>query len=81
MAVARQVYDRFKAAGKSLKDGDIGIVDAAETHYYQVGGSNTNSFGVLNFTLPARMVRQKYLNWSLLFYQASKDTRGLRASP
>ncbi|KAF8902123.1 hypothetical protein CPB84DRAFT_1776669 [Gymnopilus junonius] len=37
LAVARQVYDRFKAAGKSLGDGDIGIVDGAETHYYQPG--------------------------------------------
>jgi len=37
LSVANQVYNRFKAAGKSLNDGDIAIVDAAEYHYYQPG--------------------------------------------
>lgn len=36
MAVANQVYNRFKAAGKALNEGDIAIVDAAEYHHYQV---------------------------------------------
>jgi len=33
---ANQIYDRFKSAGKTLKDGDVAIVDATESHYYQV---------------------------------------------
>ncbi|EKM82716.1 hypothetical protein AGABI1DRAFT_111296 [Agaricus bisporus var. burnettii JB137-S8] len=37
LAAANQIYNRFKAAGKALKDGDIAIVDAAEYHYYQPG--------------------------------------------
>ncbi|KDR81572.1 hypothetical protein GALMADRAFT_239601 [Galerina marginata CBS 339.88] len=37
LPVAHQIYNRFKAAGKSLADGDIGIVDAAANHYYQPG--------------------------------------------
>lgn len=37
LSVAQQLYDRFDAAGKRLKAGDIAIVDAAEYHYYQVG--------------------------------------------
>jgi sulfide:quinone oxidoreductase len=36
LAAANQIYNRFKAAGKALKDGDVAIVDAAEYHYYQV---------------------------------------------
>ena len=36
LSVAQQLYDRFGAAGKPLKAGDIAIVDAAEYHYYQV---------------------------------------------
>lgn len=36
LSVAQQLYDRFDAAGKRLKTGDIAIVDAAEYHYYQV---------------------------------------------
>ena len=36
LSVARQIYNRFEAAGKPLADGDIGIVDGAEDHYYQV---------------------------------------------
>ncbi|TRM58640.1 hypothetical protein BD626DRAFT_510902 [Schizophyllum amplum] len=37
ISAAHQIYDRFKAAGKPLNDGDIAIVDAAEYHYYQPG--------------------------------------------
>jgi len=37
LSVAQQLYDRFDAAGKRLKTGDIAIVDAAEYHYYQPG--------------------------------------------
>ncbi|KAF8654117.1 hypothetical protein AX16_003649 [Volvariella volvacea WC 439] len=37
LSVANQIYNRFKAAGKSLNPGDIAIVDAAEYHYYQPG--------------------------------------------
>ncbi|KAH9484298.1 Sulfide:quinone oxidoreductase, mitochondrial [Psilocybe cubensis] len=37
LSVAQQIYNRFQAAGKSLAAGDIGIVDAAENHYYQPG--------------------------------------------
>ena len=36
LSVAQQLYNRFDAAGKPLKAGDIAIVDAAEYHYYQV---------------------------------------------
>jgi hypothetical protein len=36
LSVAQQLYNRFQTAGKSLKAGDIAIVDAAEYHYYQV---------------------------------------------
>jgi hypothetical protein len=36
LSVAQQLYDRFGAAGKPLKAGDIAIVDAAEYHHYQV---------------------------------------------
>ncbi|KAL0568654.1 hypothetical protein V5O48_013328 [Marasmius crinis-equi] len=37
LAVANQIYDRFRAAGKSLNNGDVAIIDAAEYHYYQPG--------------------------------------------
>jgi len=33
---ANQIYNRFKSAGKTLNDGDVAVVDAAESHYYQV---------------------------------------------
>ena len=33
---ANQIYNRFKAAGKALNEGDIAILDAAQDHYYQV---------------------------------------------
>jgi len=36
LSVAHQIYDRFRAAGKPLGEGDVAIVDAAEYHYYQV---------------------------------------------
>jgi hypothetical protein len=36
LAVAHQIYKRFKRSGKPLRDGDIGIVDGSEHHYYQV---------------------------------------------
>ena len=36
LTVANQIYNRFKAAGKPLNDGDVAIIDAAEYHYYQV---------------------------------------------
>ena len=36
MTVANQIYNRFKAAGKPLNPGDVGIMDAADYHYYQV---------------------------------------------
>ncbi|KZT59800.1 FAD/NAD(P)-binding domain-containing protein [Calocera cornea HHB12733] len=35
--VANQLYNRFKAEGKKLDDGDVAIVDAAEWHNYQPG--------------------------------------------
>jgi hypothetical protein len=41
LSVAQQLYNRFQAAGKPLKAGDIGIVDAAEYHNYQVGVHNS----------------------------------------
>lgn len=34
--MAQQIYNRFKAAGKPLGDGEIAIVDAAKDHHYQV---------------------------------------------
>jgi len=37
LAVANQIYNRFKAEGKQLAGGDIQILDAAEFHYYQPG--------------------------------------------
>ncbi|KAJ8520387.1 hypothetical protein ONZ45_g2777 [Pleurotus djamor] len=37
LSVANQIYNRFKAAGKSFNDGDIAILDANEFHYYQPG--------------------------------------------
>ncbi|KAI6106425.1 hypothetical protein EV401DRAFT_2077942 [Pisolithus croceorrhizus] len=37
LAVANQIYNRFKRAGKSLNPGDIAVLDAAEYHYYQPG--------------------------------------------
>lgn len=37
LSIANQLYNRFTAAGKQLKDGDITILDAAEYHYYQPG--------------------------------------------
>ncbi|OBZ75239.1 Sulfide:quinone oxidoreductase, mitochondrial [Grifola frondosa] len=37
LSVANQIYYRFEAAGKPLNEGDIGILDAAEYHYYQPG--------------------------------------------
>ena len=36
LSIANQFYNRFNAAGKQLKDGDITILDVAEYHYYQV---------------------------------------------
>jgi len=37
LSVAHQIYNRFKAAGKPLGDGEIAIVDAAKDHFYQPG--------------------------------------------
>ncbi|KAJ7219231.1 sulfide-quinone oxidoreductase, partial [Mycena pura] len=37
LSVANQIFDRFKAAGKALKAGDVAIVDPADNHYYQPG--------------------------------------------
>ncbi|EIW76249.1 sulfide-quinone oxidoreductase [Coniophora puteana RWD-64-598 SS2] len=37
LSVANQIYNRFKAAGKTLNNDDIAIIDAAEFHYYQPG--------------------------------------------
>ncbi|KAF5358208.1 hypothetical protein D9756_001607 [Leucocoprinus leucothites] len=37
LATANQIYNRFKAGGKTLNDGDVAIVDAAESHFYQPG--------------------------------------------
>lgn len=36
LSVAHQIYDRFKAAGKQLNEGDVAVVDNAKYHYYQV---------------------------------------------
>ncbi|KAF8628364.1 hypothetical protein AX15_003899 [Amanita polypyramis BW_CC] len=37
LSVAHQIYDRFQAAGKPLRPGDIAIVDGAKYHDYQPG--------------------------------------------
>ncbi|KAK2466953.1 hypothetical protein APHAL10511_001211 [Amanita phalloides] len=37
LSVAHQIYNRFKAAGKSLSAGDIAIVDGTKNHDYQPG--------------------------------------------
>ncbi|EIN07400.1 FAD/NAD(P)-binding domain-containing protein [Punctularia strigosozonata HHB-11173 SS5] len=37
LTVANQIYNRFSAAGKSLNEGDIAILDAAQYHNYQPG--------------------------------------------
>ncbi|KAG5727686.1 hypothetical protein E4T56_gene12245 [Termitomyces sp. T112] len=37
LSVARQIYDRFAAAGKPLGVGDVAIADGADYHYYQPG--------------------------------------------
>ncbi|TFK76485.1 sulfide-quinone oxidoreductase [Pluteus cervinus] len=37
LSVANQVYNRFKAAGKSLNSSDVAIIDDAEYHFYQPG--------------------------------------------
>ncbi|KAJ3573966.1 hypothetical protein NP233_g2096 [Leucocoprinus birnbaumii] len=37
LAAANQIYNRFRASGKRLNDGDVAIVDAAESHFYQPG--------------------------------------------
>lgn len=36
--MANQIYNRFKSAGKALKEGDVAVIDPAEFHYYQVSG-------------------------------------------
>jgi len=36
LTAANQIYNRFKAAGKPLNAGDVGVLDAADYHYYQV---------------------------------------------
>ncbi|KAK7014898.1 Pyr-redox-2 domain-containing protein [Favolaschia claudopus] len=38
LSVANQIYNRFKSAGKALNPGDVGIIDPADNHYYQVLG-------------------------------------------
>ncbi|KAG2084448.1 sulfide-quinone oxidoreductase [Suillus cothurnatus] len=35
LTAANQIYNRFKAAGKPLNAGDVGVLDAADYHYYQ----------------------------------------------
>ncbi|KAJ3526358.1 hypothetical protein NM688_g8271 [Phlebia brevispora] len=37
LTVASQIYHRFRAAGKPLKEDDIVVLDAADYHYYQPG--------------------------------------------
>ncbi|CAA7271734.1 unnamed protein product [Cyclocybe aegerita] len=37
LSAAQQIYNRFKAAGKTLGVGEIAIVDATKDHYYQPG--------------------------------------------
>ncbi|KAJ6547523.1 hypothetical protein B0H19DRAFT_1166095 [Mycena capillaripes] len=37
LSVANQIYNRFKASGKSLNPGDVAIIDPADNHYYQPG--------------------------------------------
>ncbi|PCH38220.1 FAD/NAD(P)-binding domain-containing protein [Wolfiporia cocos MD-104 SS10] len=49
LTVANQIYNRFKAAGTPLNQGDIAIVDAAEYHYYQPGWTLVGS-GLKNKT-------------------------------
>lgn len=36
LTVANQIYNRFKAAGTPLNEGDIAVLDANDYHYYQV---------------------------------------------
>lgn len=36
LSVANQIYDKFASAGQSLNKDDIAILDAADSHYYQV---------------------------------------------
>ncbi|GJE95100.1 NAD(P)/FAD-dependent oxidoreductase [Phanerochaete sordida] len=43
LTVANQIYDRFKAAGKPLNEGDIVVVDGADYHYYQPGWTLVSS--------------------------------------
>jgi hypothetical protein len=51
LSVAHQIYDRFKAAGKPLNDGDIAIVDRAEYHYYQVRTLSGHAFATITHPL------------------------------
>lgn len=37
LAVANQLYNKFKSDGQTLASGDIAIVDGAKTHHYQPG--------------------------------------------
>ncbi|THH03805.1 hypothetical protein EW145_g5992 [Phellinidium pouzarii] len=39
IGVSNQIFNRFKAAGTPLADGDVAVVDAAEWHHYQPGWS------------------------------------------
>ncbi|EKM55392.1 uncharacterized protein PHACADRAFT_120746 [Phanerochaete carnosa HHB-10118-sp] len=43
LTVANQIFYRFKAAGKPLNEGDIVVVDGADSHYYQPGWTLVSS--------------------------------------
>ena len=36
ISVSNQIYNRFKAAGKTLDTHDVAVVDGAHWHHYQV---------------------------------------------
>jgi hypothetical protein len=57
LTVANQIYNRFKEADKSLNDGDIAVLDAADYHHYQA---------CLYFTRFIPSVAQNFLSLSLI---------------
>jgi len=62
--VANQIYDRFKATGRALSEGDITIVDGASHHYYQPGWTLVGS-GLRakeDFRRPLRALVPKHVN-------------------
>lgn len=65
LSAAQQIYNRFQAAGKALAAGDIGIVDAAENHYYQVSALyNTMQMQTFIFIVSKARVVRFHLSWT-----------------